>query len=1424
MPPIYTSTLCQICVLPRILPQMQWGLLLLLFAYGSADQHVLICDSNNNANTLASANPKYTDYIRFLYSQGLSSTTLVMPNNCGEFDVFNTAVNAITGGVLGQADIDGRYKYCTEVYTNIQNSYKGVSLTVNWPSGVLLSFQPPQTPPVPTHTLTLHYEPSYQHEFVANTAQTTVWTSVYLTEAGQGDFSALYQLPPGVFGQPMRFSAKGFAGWEDYLIFNSPVLAKLTQVQGASAGMAWGVATTGCRPPKFILAVNWQVGPDCNRPQVRVTQIAEEEAFDCTMQFVTGDPQLTSTGLMQLAYAVAPLLGRISISTSHAQAIMGCLFPPGPLMQFFHWAQWSASAPGTCTACVQQLRAPSGATPIARMCNRSLGELGDCCFTCRPGYSSLQYLDMNNNNLQHCVAACPPGKIYDDPKAFMPRCVPCPAGKYSQDDGMACQTCATLGYSNAYAGSTGCIECGSRALATGDSSSCPGCFVACAGCPAQQWVPKGSSICQGCPLGWVLRSVYSKECSPCAAGSYASAQGQCLLCPSNTFKASEGAGACVPCSPGFQSVANRTACVPCTDLNYTLTPYAIYQPGVPGCAAMCNRQLSYPQGTNPYVPEGCIPCTALVIPNGMYPSHDDCSLLLHCINVPASNSTALLQYTGRGNALGVCPWECKPGWYLLVDTCYSCKAKGFNSSIHVYTSGCGFACLPGAFYRGPSNMDLSCTRACVRLDTVLFPRCSDYFVLVRSNGTRLLLQPQPPSAYITGYCGSNATDAGSELGVVRHKGLYGAPGGVGLCGDGMLWPVTTEECDDGNSLGGDGCSPTCKIERSDYWDCDVLGEPCLRNCGWPDLQGFALPAPVSVVPWCTGLTYRDFLKVPLAGRALWLQTHLISCQCSYNPHQTLPYSECNYTNQGCRQCLEGQFQDDLYARCSQCGSGCALGFRSFNLTTDGNNAEVKGKYGLPSLNLCSPGIATSRDLTFADPILSPLDFGRDQLKIGCAPCSAGAFNTPSQVIFTTSDCQWICRRDYSNVTQPKYYCEGPLVQPSGNCNQRCLDCALSLKTLQVPLGSSPLGWYIRSCSDGLGHAYARCTNLSDPNAFFIGNSPLIGDSSGCPWACKSGFQLMRGQCVPCKQTTCAAGQVLQPCDGAGVGSSSYYCAPCSLIKPAGALQALQVWYSVLPGYTDCVAGCEAGFSYQSGPNESCKTCSHLECDLDQLWVPCNRTSNTQCLPCPPLGPHFEFFSAGTCQSRCSQGYALDALGLVCQGCSSSITCSNGQRRSSECVLPSERLKLPTCVLCDSIDSPLNRPSPGRLWAPDCITTCRGGWMYQSEDNRTCVPCNISMCQYGQQGVCSYGNVVCTPCAFALLDLSRQFRGPGDCTLTCAPGYAGPDCQPLLNGPFNPDSSSSSSSGQPLLPVLDPMGVSITDIPNGTFPVRQRPHS
>ncbi len=90
-----------------------------------------------------------------------------------------------------------------------------------------------------------------------------------------------------------------------------------------------------------------------------------------------------------------------------------------------------------------------------------------------------------------------------------------------------------------------------------------------------------------------------------------------------------------------------------------------------------------------------------------------------------------------------------------------------------------------------------------------------------------------------GTAGSKYNFAGSTSSSVGGNGACKADGGLcykvvdagPYCGDGVIDTANGETCDDGNRIGGDGCSGVCKIEPN--WVCPTPGQPCVSTivCG-----------------------------------------------------------------------------------------------------------------------------------------------------------------------------------------------------------------------------------------------------------------------------------------------------------------------------------------------------------------------------------------------------------------------------------------------------------------------------------------------------------------------------------------------------------------------------------------------------------------
>jgi hypothetical protein len=195
-------------------------LLLCLLSMGNVvsadDAEVAICNSNNlkSSQNAATATPMYTNYIRYLYATGFSTKSTEMPSTCDDiFYLYDTQPPE-----MDEPAVWNLYQQCIQTRINIANAAEGKDLSFQWPSAVPRFYSPAETPP--QHTVKLrYYGAAYPHDFVVQRAKTTVWTAVHLVEEDQYVPHHLYQLPPDLFKAPLRFSAKGFAGLEDYLVF-----------------------------------------------------------------------------------------------------------------------------------------------------------------------------------------------------------------------------------------------------------------------------------------------------------------------------------------------------------------------------------------------------------------------------------------------------------------------------------------------------------------------------------------------------------------------------------------------------------------------------------------------------------------------------------------------------------------------------------------------------------------------------------------------------------------------------------------------------------------------------------------------------------------------------------------------------------------------------------------------------------------------------------------------------------------------------------------------------------------------------------------------------------------------------------------------------------------------------------------------------
>ena len=1202
--------------------------------------------------------------------------------------------------------------------------------------------------------------------------------------------------------------------------------------RAGSRDSAWAVRTKGCGALQMVLRVQWLQTTEYRRGQsvagggsvacwqrvltvMRFNTVPMACALPYPLNVLRGmlpqGRELVRRQLTQAAWAVSTTTSTqtttMRYSAAQADLLLECAQPSGGSGVGGTWRFWSDSTPGLCVPCSDWDAATLQNNKMrVRACNRSVAGEGDgvdCCTECRAGY-------MLPPGATQCVLWCRPGTYYTSGG-----CWPCAAGTFSLGGLAPCLTCVQLGFWNAYADRLrGCVTCDPRTVVTSSSSG----GYACLPCPPGMRVPPRSSVCQPCtPAAYYLPAA-GTACLACPAGTYMDAIASttsCQTCAPNYVTQAPASTVCTACAVGTRHNTNHSQCVACPPLNATLLPFAVYASA--GCGATCRAGVSYAR-TSPLVPGGCANCSALAVPSGRYASGvvgDYVSAWVTCpATLPCTNAPAKATYTGPSPIRGAsqCPFVCNAGYSGAA--CAPCAAAGFNASVHRYVAssssagGCDFTCKPYVYV----DALRACRSPCVNLLAEytqtgrLAARVRDYYDL----------QVASRAYYVFGACGTSEVDAGAVMPLVLRRALWAYlmhPSVGGVCGDSIL--NAGETCDDGNARGGDGCGATCQVEGEGGWDCDLIGAPCLLQCGWPSVAaqagdvglatwGFVLPPlpPASATRQpCDGLRYAD-IRDTVTDRLGWMRAHLVSCDCDGRPYRALPYANCTAANRGCRICGAGFFHDDVRSVCVACGTTCAPGFS-------------------PAASFASCGGGGGNTT-------SSSSLSDQQLAMGCVACPPPSVGSGS-VTYIASPCRYACRRS-SGSTQDAY-CRTAPDSATGICSSFCVLCSQGLSALLTTPAPSSAGWYPQGCTDGVGYVWAPCDAAALPaNAVWTTNAVASNDARGCGFTCSATAKAWNGACYACSAAaTCTPGQHLTPCQQQQQQQQqTWACVPCEGALPG----ALQAWTS-LPPFLACVADCEPGVGYAAQMGSPCFPCTRLTCGLGELYRACVPRADAGCDRCPPLPDHSEYAVAGACDTRCAAGFFWAAT--ACQPCAS-VVCGQGFAPSHQCLSPAERLKAPACVRCEGA------LLPSAAWGTACAQVCARQRIVL---NGACVVCDPLLCGLNQSGTCASSSLLsfstsssslsiitsqlyattqltCAPCPDPP-PLGTRFAQAGLCTaVTCLPGLVpslehdgcSPPSQASSSPPPPPPSSSSSlvlAAGSSALPALE-------------YPVRGRRHS
>ena len=1239
--------------------------------------------------------------------------------------------------------------------------------------------------------------------------------------------SGLYALQPKFFTVPFTFAsdtliASGTRQAPD-IVLDTSGLRKATDARflrvAASSSRAGGDAafwTNGCTPPQFTVRVKFALTSEvaagysvtttnldkriaCYSRTISIVAVGDSgTTMNCQFPYSIRAlrhmllPDATTPDAAQKRLAVIQTMrsekfavdttgsgGWVFFSESQANNILGCIAPVSGVGG--KWDGTSALGPGMCTPCATK---PISSHTQLRACNRTLlvdqidpltGNPPDCCYSCTSGYMLDPITSLT------CVPECKRNTQYNLLTAGA-ACMTCPAGQFSNGGADRCSTCQQRGVWNAkVVAAKGCVTC--------DSNRFVASLDLCVPCPVNQFVPTaGGTACTTCAAftndqAYFLATAASTNgstamaaCQPCGPGTFMLTQTtSCQTCPIGSYTAGSASTTCHTCAIGYQSTPNRTSCAPCPSIDRALRPYSQYYE--PGCNLRCNTTVSYAYGTA-YALGGCRACADLVLPIGTYADPSACARPLPCTNAPAAKGAYYTGAAPRGST--TCPFSCIPGYALSAGACTPCSRAGFNPDLHVDVAGCAFDCKPGLYRDGTLLCNKKCTvlmEAITAVPPLIHLRVRDYSSSVGR-----------PS-YVIGHCGSDDTVPRSPYPFLRKAWwAYLRDYTSATCGNALL--ETGETCDDGNTQLGDGCSDACQVETGEYWDCDLIGQPCLRNCGWQaqatdqwgiSLRGFLLPACAGGGSCrCGNMTYFGVTQqVEVGKRRAWMLQHFATCNCDGNSMRTVPYEQCTLANRGCRECKAGEYHDDRLGQCVACGSQCQAGYYYY--------------HGYA----CVPQFSSSYNILHMD----TLSLTQQQAYIGCDECtppSGGASNLRwlSNIIDGGSACKYMCYRDTTGEsTANNSFCSVAALDADGSCPGLCLSCASRLAALRsdyttgVSNGWTTYnGYYIDQCRDVEGHTWAPCDLSAKPDyAEWTSGSSIVGDRTGCQWRCPPSITWdYHKTCLRCTPVivpfACPSGQTMQYCD---VLSRYQTCVPCEGPTPSP----MQVWTtSAADAFQACVPDCEPGVSWSPTTTTNmaqlqCQPCAHMACRLGELFTRCTPRQDATCQPCADtaygaLALNKEYIAPGLCTPQCVSGYYATSTSLPCLKCLpvGGEPCALGQNQTSYCLdALTERKSAP---LCQSCPQQLVTGGPYRTWAgrssttPPCAVACVEG--YVLVNGTDCVPCDSGLCAYGQMGICtSYPPVTylnCRNCTSAFLPF-EEFVQPGSCATRCRAGYA-----------------------------------------------------
>jgi large repetitive protein len=394
-------------------------------------------------------------------------------------------------------------------------------------------------------------------------------------------------------------------------------------------------------------------------------------------------------------------------------------------------------------------------------------------------------------------------------------CIACAVGKYKELTGpWACEDCDAGKYSNKSAASASdtCQTCPSNTESRVGSASLQDCI-----CSAG--FEKVSEVCLGCKAGFYKGIASTQTCSECTPGTFSSEGAKfCKDCPAGSFASDRGSSSCTACEVGKYSENvgdSKNQCSLCPNNTVSLPGSSSKldcecKPGWTGPdAGPCERcgEGSFKDSWGSKMCTECLKGTFSSSLGGM--SQETCltcpaNAISPTRSTKAEDCVCTLGYYGPPG--GPCIPKCGDGLKVEEEGCDDSNLKSGDGCSGSCNIDCGFSCLL-LQVDSPSK----CTAECGDGLRKGFEQCDDGN-LISGDGCSSECSVEKSYMCFT-----------TETWGVQECGLPEVTCKSGVCGLGTRDPVFsaqtgfTKECDDGNTVSGDGCSNACSIECG--WEC-----------------------------------------------------------------------------------------------------------------------------------------------------------------------------------------------------------------------------------------------------------------------------------------------------------------------------------------------------------------------------------------------------------------------------------------------------------------------------------------------------------------------------------------------------------------------------------------------------------------------------